>query len=125
MIRRVRRRDIQNTEINMRLMAIAVAGAFLAVGISPVLAQSDSTPRTTATPPAVSTSNSESKTTAAPVPGKNSFTESEARSRLESFGYTNVTALHQDEQSIWRGTATKGGQEVQVGLDYQGNIVTR
>ena len=107
----------------MRLMRLA-AGALLAAGITPALAQSDA-PRTTSTPPAVSTSGAESKTTAAPVPGKNSFTETEARKRLESFGYTDVSPLHLDAQSIWRGTARKGGQEFQVGLDFQGNIVTR
>jgi putative membrane protein len=77
------------------------------------------------TPPAVSTSNAESKTSAAPVPGKNSFTEAEAKKRLESFGYTGVSALHQDAQSIWRGTATKGGQQMPVALDFQGNIVSK
>lgn len=83
------------------------------------------TGNSSSTPPAVSTSNAETKTSAAPVPGKNSFTEAEAKKRLESFGYTNVSALHQDAQSIWRGTATKGGQQGPVALDYQGNIVSK
>jgi putative membrane protein len=113
----------QNPETTMRLIPIAALGALLAAGTSPVMAQSDI--RTTATPPAVSTSNAESKTIAAPVPGKNSFTESEARNRLESFGYTDISGLHQDDQSIWRGRAVKSGQQVQVGLDYQGNIVAQ
>ena len=99
--------------------------AFLAACVSPPLAQSNSTPSTTSTPPAVSTSNAESKTTEAPVPGKNSFTEAEAKKRLESFGYTAVSALQQDAQSIWRGTAMKGGQRMAVALDYQGNIVSQ
>jgi hypothetical protein len=106
-------------------MAVAAIGALLVAGATPVLAQSDQTQRTTATPPAVSTSADESKTTAAPVPGKNSFTESEARKRLESFGYSEVSSLRLDDQSIWRGTANKAGKEVQIGLDYQGNIVAR
>jgi putative membrane protein len=62
---------------------------------------------------------------AAPVPGKNSFTEAEAKKRLESFGYTNISALREDAQSIWRGTAMKSGQQMPVALDYQGNIVAR
>jgi hypothetical protein len=107
----------------MRLMTIAAALALLAGGLSPALAQSGMS--TSPTPPAVSTSGAEMKTTAAPVPGKNSFTESEARSRLESFGYSNVSGLHEDADSIWRATAMKDGQQVPVGLDYQGNIVTR
>jgi putative membrane protein len=73
----------------------------------------------------VSTSDAQSKTAAAPVPGKNSFTEAQAKKRIESFGYTDVSALHEDDQSIWHGTATKGGQQTPVSLDYQGNIVSQ
>ncbi len=102
-----------------RLIPVAAFAVF-AASVSPSLAQSNST-----TPPAVSTSNAESKTTAAPVAGKNSFTEAEAKKRLESFGYSNVSPLHQDDRSIWRGTATKGGEQTAVALDYQGNIVTQ
>ena len=78
---------------------------------------------TSTAPPAVSTSNADSKTAAAPVSGANSFTEGEARSRLESHGYSNVTGLAKDDQSIWRGKAVKDGKTVDVALDYQGNIV--
>ena len=78
---------------------------------------------TSTTPSAVSTSNADSKTAAAPVPGANSFTGAEARKRLEAHGYSNVTGLSKDDQSIWRGKAMKGGKAVDVALDYQGNIV--
>ena len=50
-------------------------------------------------------------------------TESQAKARIEANGYTNVSALKKDDQSIWRGTATKGGKQVSVALDYQGNVV--
>jgi opacity protein-like surface antigen len=73
--------------------------------------------------PAINTDKSESRTAAAPVPGANSFTEGEARRRIESNGYSNVTGLKKDEQGIWRGTATKNGQSGPVALDYQGNVV--
>jgi putative membrane protein len=109
----------------MRSSFIVPALALFAVSVSPALAQSSSPQSKSATPPAVSTSNSESKTTAAPVPGKNSFTKAEARKRLKSFGYTNVSTLHQDNQSIWRGRATKDGRRVSVSVDYQGNIVAQ
>ncbi len=56
--------------------------------------------------------------------GRNSFTESQARSRLTKAGYTGVGALTKDANGVWRGTATKGGASVQVGLDYKGNVVT-
>jgi hypothetical protein len=62
------------------------------------------------------------KTSAAPVPGKNSFTANQARKRLEVNGYTQVTDLAKDKDSIWRAHAYKGGQQVSVALDYQGNI---
>lgn len=76
-------------------------------------------------PPAVSTTSADSKTAAAPVAGANSFTESEARNRLEVHGYTNVTGLKKDDKSIWRGQAMKDGTAVNVALDYQGNIVVQ
>jgi hypothetical protein len=78
---------------------------------------------TSPTPPAVSTTSADSQTTAAPVAGANSFTESEAKTRLQSHGYTNVGALSKDSQSIWRGKAMKDGKSVDVAVDFQGNIV--
>ena len=59
----------------------------------------------------------------APVAGANSFTEAQARTRIEDQGYTNVTGLMKDSQSIWRGTALKSGSSMAVSLDYQGNVV--
>ena len=110
----------------MRPLLIVPAMALFAMTSMPsVFAQSGATQNVSPTPPAVSTGNAELKTTAAPVAGKNSFTEAEAKKRLESFGYTNVSALHQDAQSIWRGTATKNGKSGPIALDYQGNIVTQ
>jgi hypothetical protein len=82
-------------------------------------------PSASTLPPAIAMGNADSKTAAAPVAGANSFTESEARSRLEAHGYANVGALQKDAQSIWRGTATKDGRPVRVALDYQGNIVAQ
>lgn len=58
-----------------------------------------------------------------PVPGANSFTEGEARSRIEANGYSDVTDLQKDEQSIWRGKAMKDGKSVSVSLDFQGHVV--
>jgi hypothetical protein len=110
----------------MRALPFVAALASLAVaGMPPAVAQSSATQNTSPNPPAVSTSKEPSKTTAAPVAGKNSFTEAQAKKRLESFGYTDVSALHQDAQSIWRGTATKNGKSVPVAVDYQGNIVAQ
>ncbi|HYF09419.1 MAG TPA: hypothetical protein VD970_17500 [Acetobacteraceae bacterium] len=59
------------------------------------------------------------------TPGANSFTEGQARSRIESAGYGNVTELRLDEQGIWRGRAMRDGRQVTVGLDYQGNVAAQ
>jgi hypothetical protein len=54
--------------------------------------------------------------------GANSFTEAQAKSRLEGFGFTSVTALTKDVDGVWWATASKDAKSVKVGLDYQGNI---
>ena len=72
------------------------------------------------TNPAVSTTSTNSSAT--PVPGANSFTESEARNRIEARGFTAVSDLKKDDQGIWRGSATKDGQTVKVALDFKGNV---
>ena len=56
-------------------------------------------------------------------PGANSFTENQARRRIEDHGYTGVGKLHKDQNSIWQAEATKDGRRVRVGLDYRGNVV--
>lgn len=58
----------------------------------------------------------------APLPGANSFTEGQAKSRLEANGYSNVTGLSKDDNGVWRGTATHSGAQVNVAVDYRGNI---
>jgi hypothetical protein len=58
----------------------------------------------------------------APLPGANSFTEGQAKSRLEANGYTDVTGLKKDENGVWKGMATNAGAKVTVSVDYRGNI---
>ena len=60
-----------------------------------------------------------------PVSGANSFTEGQAKSKIEANGYTNVSGLKKDDNGVWTGSATKGGQKVIVKLDFQGNVVTQ
>jgi len=62
---------------------------------------------------------------AAPIAGANSFTEGQAKSRIESNGYSNVTALQKDDAGVWRGKAQKDGKPVEVSLDFQGNVVAK
>ena len=58
----------------------------------------------------------------APLPGANSFTEGQAKSRLEANGYSNVGALKKDDNGVWKGTASHSGAQVNVSVDYRGNI---
>lgn len=65
------------------------------------------------------------QTTGAVEPGANSFTEAQARSRLEAQGFSNVTELRKDDQGIWRGKAQRDGKSVSVGIDYKGTVQTQ
>ena len=58
----------------------------------------------------------------APVAGRNSFTEGQAKSKIEEAGYTGVSDLKKDDSGVWRGTASKGGSAAQVSVDFQGNV---
>ena len=87
----------------MRFVILLVS--VLALGTDMALAQTQSAPQT-----------------ATPQPGANSFTQGEAKSRMEKAGYTNVDGLAKDDQGIWRGTASKNGKTVKISLDYKGNI---
>ncbi|GGC76720.1 hypothetical protein GCM10010994_38770 [Chelatococcus reniformis] len=73
--------------------------------------------------PAVSTKDGNNP--GAPAGGANSFTEAQAKSRIESRGYSEVTALKKDQDGIWRGKAAKAGRTHDVAVDYQGNVVTK
>lgn len=61
-------------------------------------------------------------TTGGAQPGANSFTEEQARARIEAAGYTEVGALTKSDDGIWKGPAKKNGMPVQVSVDYQGNV---
>lgn len=58
-----------------------------------------------------------------PLSGTNSFTEGQAQSRIEAAGYTGVSGLTKDAESIWRGNAMKDGKSVRVSVDFKGNVV--
>jgi opacity protein-like surface antigen len=58
----------------------------------------------------------------APIEGRNSFTEGQAKSRIEAAGYTEVSGLAKDDAGVWRGKASKGGSVKDVSLDFQGNV---
>jgi hypothetical protein len=83
----------------------------------------------TAAPPAVDRPNNNAvnspnvNNSTKPVSGANSFTEGQAKSRIESAGFSAVSDLKKDDAGVWRGKASKGGKQVSVSLDFQGNVI--
>jgi hypothetical protein len=61
----------------------------------------------------------------APAAGANSFTESQAKDRIEKAGFTEITGLRKDDQGIWRANAKQGDKQVNVSLDFRGNVVAQ
>ena len=74
--------------------------------------------------PAVNSPNSPPNP-GAPVAGANSFTEGQAKSRIEDRGFKNVSGLKKDDKGVWRGKADQNGKSVGVSIDFQGNVVAR
>lgn len=106
------------TRVTMTAISLSIALIGGALGQTGAPAPSIGTPPAgrsgTTSPPAIN---------AAPLePGANSFTEAQARARLEEAGLTSVADLKKDEQGIWRGRATRNGTSVSVGVDFRGNV---
>src|ERR1051325_6174330 len=103
----------------MRLMlsfsTAALLATMAAVPATQAAPGNTNTPATTNNAP----SNPAVKTTegnnpGAPAAGANSFTEGQAKARIESRGYGNVKDLSKDPNGFWRGTAMKDGKSVSV-----------
>ena len=60
----------------------------------------------------------------APLKGANSFTEAQAKDRAMAHGLSDVGELKKDADGIWRGTAKQDGKQVNVAVDFKGNVVT-
>jgi len=59
---------------------------------------------------------------AAQTVAANSYTEGQARTAIESAGYTDVSALTQSGTGLWQGTATRDGQALSVSVDFKGVV---
>lgn len=103
----------------MRSISIIAAAATLVVGSALAADLTPNAPHN----PAVKTT--EGNNPGAPVAGANSFTQGEARSRIQARGFSKVSALKKDKSGIWHGKASKDGKVVDVSLDYEGNVVTQ
>ena len=95
----------------------------LSILLTPALGQPKPANPDPATP-AITAPNSKNNA-GAPAAGANSFTEGQAKSRLDSSGFSNISGLAKDAQGGWRGKGTKDGRTTDVSVDYQGNITPR
>jgi hypothetical protein len=101
------------------LLVTGVVLAFVAGGAMAQTPPAQNGPQNSA----INKSDSTNRQVTAPVQGHNSFTEGEAKSRIEKRGFTNVSQLTKDPDGVWRGQAMKDGNQVDVSVDYQGNVV--
>jgi hypothetical protein len=107
-----------------RFMAVpAVALLAVTVYASAAFAQNGPAANPNASTPAVASPSTTNP--GAPAAGANSFTEGQAKSRIEAAGFSNVAGLMKDKDGIWRATASKGSTTSKVALDFQGNVVTQ
>jgi len=104
----------------MKNLTIAAAALISAVATASF---AQTTPSAEGDTPAVATPDSQNP--AAPVAGANSFTEAQAKERIEEAGYTDVKGLKLDDKGVWQATAMKDGKSVSVTLDYQGNVTAQ
>lgn len=106
------------------MKSIILAAAAL-LSASTLFAQAQTTPAPTinGNTPAVATPDTKNPT--APVAGANSFTESQAKARIEGAGYSDVKDLKKDDKGVWQAMAMKDGNSAAVSLDYQGNVVSK
>ena len=105
----------------MRFALLVAATASLIVG--PALAQQQNPPAREE--PGNKAINSKDTKDTNPVTGANSFTEGQAKSRIESDGFANVSDLKKDDSGVWRGKAQKNGKSVNVSLDFKGNVISQ
>lgn len=102
--------------MNKKVLLLVTAASLLA---GPSFAQN---PQPTDRPNNNAVNSTGQNNSSQPVAGANSFTEGQAKSKIEDAGYTNVTALKKDDNGVWRGKASKGGASSNVSLDFQGNV---
>ncbi|MBV9826890.1 MAG: PepSY domain-containing protein [Alphaproteobacteria bacterium] len=107
----------------MKRFMAGTAAALLTAYAGAAFAQNAPPANPHASTPAISTSSTANP--GAPAAGANSFTEGQAKSRIEAAGYSDVSGLTKDKDGIWRGTAKKGDATTSVALDFQGNVVTK
>ncbi|MCV3764926.1 hypothetical protein [Rhizobium sp. TRM95796] len=57
--------------------------------------------------------------------GTSSYSQAQARARMEAMGFVAIGELWLDNKGVWRGVATSGARRVDVSLDNQGKVAAR
>jgi hypothetical protein len=99
------------------------AAALVCASVASAYAQTTTVPANDGDTPAVATPDTSNA--AAPVEGANSFTEEQAKERIEAAGFADVADLKLDDKGVWQAKAMKDGKSVSVAMDYQGNVVSK
>ena len=108
----------------MRHFKVAVLAGVAGISlVSAAFAQTSPAASPPATNPPMATAPSTDPN--APLPGANSFTETQAKQRIERAGFTQVSNLKKDDQGIWRAAAKHGDKKTNVALDFRGNVVAK
>jgi hypothetical protein len=105
----------------MKRFLLGVATSFLTVSLAFAQPAPRNTPSSASgenNPPVATTTDNADQ----PAKGANSFTKGQARNRIVKMGFSKVTSLSKDKDGVWRGSAQKDGQSVDVWLDYKGNV---
>lgn len=112
------------------ILAAAILSATALSAAAQTSAPTTTSPSTSA--PATSTDGNtpavaspETTNPTAPVEGANSFTEDQAKTRIEEAGYSDVKDLKKDDKGIWMAAGMKDGKAVTIAMDYQGNVVAK
>lgn len=106
-------------------LLIGATLAFVAPALAGAMAQQHQNPPAHNAPQNEAVKSPNTQQTSVPVAGANSFTEGQARGRIEERGYSSVSELKKDDNGVWRGKAMKDGKSFDVSLDFQGNVVAR
>jgi len=108
----------------MRLAIVTAAIFCLAAGTSFAQNQPQPSELGAAPPPPVASEPAAAPRTAAPqLPDASKvLTEQQAKAKIESEGYTEVSGLKKDAKGMWTATAMKEGKPFQISLDTEGHI---
>ncbi len=107
-------------------VSIAIVMALSTMSASPLSAQDQPAPSASTEAPGNPAVKPPDDTASAPLAkGHNSFTKSQALSRITKAGFTQVTGLTLDGDGLWQASAMRDGHPVRVAIDYKGDVAAQ